>query len=164
MSRRRKRTDVPGPEFHIQVTLPVPVDFAYRWCTDFQPTDAALEGEEYQRRILSRTARRVVFEDLGETPVGWDWARYEVDLQPPDGWHMQRTGNHAHIVGDYRLTALGRQRTRFDLWWRRQPALVEYFRMSKNARERGTAMAWKRFARAMGKDYRRPSRGRKARR
>ncbi len=160
MARHLTRSEVPGPEFHVQVTLPVPLDFAYRWCTDFRPTDAALEGEAYERRILSRTKRRVVFEDLEWMPVGWDWARYEVDLQPPDAWHMQRTGNHAHIVGDYRLTALPGQKTRFELWWRRRPALVEYFRMPKKERERTTVVAWKRFARAMGKDYRKAARAR----
>ncbi len=161
MPRRLKRSEVPGPEYHVRVTLPVPLDFAFEWCTDFQPSDAALEGESYERRILSRTPRRVVFEDLEELPAGWDWARYEVDLQPPDGWHMQRTGNHAHIVGDYRLTALPGNKTQFDLWWRRRPALVEYFRMPKKQRERSTVVAWKRFARAMGRDYGKPSAARK---
>jgi len=144
----------PGPEYHIAVVLPAPLAFCYRWCTDFAPDDAALEGESYERKIISRTRRRVVFEDVEETPEGWDWARYDVTLTPPAGWQMRRVGNHAHVIGDYRLTALPHDRTRFELTWRRRPALFDFHRAPKRERERATIAAWNRFGRAIGRDYR----------
>src|SRR6266568_4225104 len=57
-----------GPEYHITATFRVPLDFAFAWCTDYTPEDAGLEGEAYQRKIIERSARRVVFEDLEEMP------------------------------------------------------------------------------------------------
>ena len=153
MPQRSERKGWPGPEYHVEVTLPVPLPFAFAWCTDFRPDDAEREGESYLRKVVERGARRVVFEDAEETPQGWDWARYEVTLQPPNRWHMHRIGNHVDAVGDYRLTALPGNRTRFELTWRRRPGLFDFHRGSKRERERLTTIAWRRFGRAMGRDY-----------
>src|SRR5437660_4721040 len=63
MTNARKRPSLPGPEFRIKVAFRVPMDYAFAWCTD-TPDDGRLEGEKYERRIIERSARRVVFEDL----------------------------------------------------------------------------------------------------
>ncbi len=50
-----------GDEARVQVAFHVPLEFAFRWCTDYTPEDAALEGESYSRKIVERSGRRVVF-------------------------------------------------------------------------------------------------------
>src|SRR5881409_2969755 len=67
MKAKSSGRDWTGPEFRISVSFGVPLDFAFAWCTDYTPEDASLEGESYQRKIIERTPRRVIFEDLEES-------------------------------------------------------------------------------------------------
>lgn len=144
----------PGPEYHVQTTFNAPLRYAFRWCTDFTPNDAKLEREKYERRIIRRTPRQVLFEDLESSPSGWSWIRFTVTLQPPDRWHMEGTGSHVQIRADYRLSELPGDRTRFDLWWRRRPGLLEFTKRAKRMAEQNGTRAWQRFARVLNRDYR----------
>jgi hypothetical protein len=154
MTPRLGRQGWPGPEYHVQASSRAPLRFVFSWCTDFGPGDAKLEGEEYRRKVLARDGSHVVFEDLDESPEGWEWARYDVTLRPPDAWYMENRGNHVQVVADYQLTALSADRTRLDLRWRRRPGLLEFTPRSKAEGERSGTIAWKRFAQALERDYR----------
>lgn len=142
-----------GDEARIRVAFRVPLAFAFDWCTDYTPQDAALEGESYERKIIERTPRRVVFEDLEETDHGWIWARDVVTLRPPNRWHMGSVGSHRDATGDYVLTELPDGRTQLDLrWWRKPHGPGK--KIPRSRREEETTLAWKRFAKAMERDYR----------
>jgi len=154
MSRIFERSRWPGPEYHVQMKFRAPLPYVFSWCTDYTPGDAKLEGENYQRKVIRRNRRQVLYEDLEESPAGWYWGRYDVMLQPPDRWHMECTGNHVQVVGDYQLTTQPDGRTQLDLWWRRRPGLLEFTARPKAQAERGTTIAWQRFARALERDYR----------
>lgn len=143
------------PEYRIRVAFRVPKAYAFRWCTDFSAEDPHLEKEAYERKIVERTAQRVVFEDLEETEAGWIWSREDVVLRPPNRWHMEGTGNRREVVADYLLTSLPDGRTQLELTWRRHPNAPEKKKLTKAQREADTLRAWKRFAAAMEKDYRR---------
>lgn len=155
MEGRSTRRGWTGPEYRIRVPFRVPLDFAFAWCTDFTPQDAALEGESYQRKIIERTPRRVVFEDLEESESGWIWSREVVTLHPPNGWHMDGVGNHRDLTADYILSSLPDGRTQLELRWRRRPSMPDAKTLTKAEREASTARAWKRFGAAMERDYRR---------
>src|SRR3990172_4328579 len=103
-----KRRTGPGwsPEYRILVTFRVPLDFAFAWCTDYTPQDASLEGEAYERKIVERTRRRLLFQDLEESASGWIWGRDVVTLLPPNRWHMDGVGNRRDVTADYVLTRL----------------------------------------------------------
>lgn len=147
-----------GDEARVTVEFNVPLEFAFRWCTDYTPQDAALEGEKYERKVIERSARRVVLEDLDETDSGWVWAHDVVTLRPPNRWHMESLGSHRNAIGDYVLTKLPNGRTRFELrWWRKPTSLGR--KISRAERERETRKAWKQFAKAMEKDYREAKKG-----
>ena len=156
-SSRRGRT---SREYRIRVSFGVPLDFAFAWCTDYTPEDPSLEGESYQRKIIERTPHRVIFEDLEETEDGWDWGRDVVTLLPPNRWHMDGVGNRRDVTADYVLSPLPDGRTRFDLRWRRQPKVPDAKKLTKAEREASTLRAWKLFAAAMERDYRRSRRSR----
>lgn len=142
-----------GDEARVRVAFRVPLEFAFQWCTDYTPQDAALEGESYQRKVVERSPRRVVFEDLEETGSGWVWGRTVVTLRPPNRWHAEGVGSHRDMTADYVLTELPGGRTRFELrWWRTPTSLGK--RIPRAQREKETTQAWKRFAKAMEKDYR----------
>lgn len=157
MARRRSAQGWLGPEFHVTVSFRVPLDFAFAWCTDFTPDDAKLEGEAYERKIVERTPRRVVFEDLEEARDGWVWSRDVVALRPPNRWHMDGIGNRRDVTADYVLTRLPDGRTQLDLRWRRRPK-VPGKQLTKAEREADGLRAWKRFGAAMERDYRRSRR------
>ncbi len=147
-----------GDLARVTVTFDVPLDFAFAWCTDYTPQDGALEGESYERRVVERTPRRVVFEDLEEGESGWIWARNTVTLRPPNRWHAEGMGSHRDMTADYVLTELPDGRTSFELKWWRKPTSIGK-RIPRAQREKETTEAWRRFAKAMEKDYR-ESRGR----
>jgi hypothetical protein len=154
----------PGPEYRISVSFRAPVDFVFAWCTDYTPGDAALEKEKYQRKIIERTRRSVVFEDLEESRDGWDWSRALVSLYPPNRWHMDGIGNNRDVVADYALSRLPDGGTRLDLRWKRRPHEPEATRLSKAQREAASTQAWKRFASALERDYKQSGRARTKRR
>src|SRR5207302_10806365 len=80
MKPRNAGSTWPGPEYRIRVSFRAPIDFVFAWCTDYTPGDAALEKETYQRKIIKRTPRAVVFEDVDESKDGWDCTRLVVSL------------------------------------------------------------------------------------
>jgi hypothetical protein len=147
----------PGPEFHVATTFRAPLEYVYRWCTDYTPHDPVLEGEKFLRKVLEKTRRRAIFEDLEETPTGWDWARSVVTLHPPDGWILEQIGNRSDAAAVYRLTRLPDGRVQLDLAWRRRSHVPSEERLSKRARELRSSHAWERFARALERDHRRGS-------
>jgi len=148
----------PRTEYRVATVLRVPLPFAFRWCTDFRSDDARREGETYERRILERTARRVVYEDLESTPAGWRWSRHVVTLRPPNRWHSESVGNYRDAKLDYVLTQLGPDRTRFELIWKRRASALGGRPPSRRSVERSTLHAWRQFAAQMEKDYRRSRR------
>ena len=139
-------------EFRIQFRAPLPYVFA--WCTDYTPDDPRLEGEEYTRRILRRTSRKAVYEDLYDEPDGWMWSHQEVDLHPPNHWHANAVGSHREWIIDYRLSAKKDGST--ELWFRgRRRATALAGKNPPKARlERELLLMWKNFARALERDYR----------
>lgn len=151
--RKKEAQSGRGDEARIRIALRVPMDFAFAWCTDYTPEDAALEGESYERKIVERTPRRVVFEDLEETDSGWVWSRDVVTLRPPNRWHMEGVGNRRDVTADYVLSPLPDGRTQLELrWWRRPKPPGK--RIPRAQREKETGLAWKRFAKAMERDHR----------
>ena len=150
----------PGPEYHVQAVFRAPLSYVFSWCTDYDPDDARREKDQYARRIIRRTHRQVVFEDLGDSGGGWSWARFTVELRPPDAWHSESVGSHRDLTLDYQLTPLAGDRTRLDLRWRRRRTALGKGRLSKRAIEQGTTAAWRHFAHELEKDYRTSRSGR----
>ncbi len=157
---RRTGSGWVGAKYHIRLTFDVPLDFAFAWCTDYSADDPKLEGDSYRRKVVERTPRRVVFEDLEETKGGWIWSREVVQLRPPNRWHMDGIGNQRDVMADYLLTRLPDGRTQLDIRWRRRPLVPAAAKRTKAQREAGALRAWKHFRTAMERDYRRGRRGR----
>ncbi len=158
MARPKSRPKWVGPEYRINVFFRVPLNFAFTWCTDYSTEDGKLEGESYRRKIIERTPRRVVFEDLEETKDGWIWSRDVVTLRPPDRWHMDGVGNQRDVTAEYVLSSLPDGRTQLDLRWRRRPLVPAAAKRTKAQREAGALQAWNRFRAAMERDYKRSRR------
>jgi hypothetical protein len=137
------------------MTFRAPLDFVYRWCTDYSPEDPALEGEKFSRKVLEHTRRRAVFEDLEETPTGWNWSHDVVTFHPPRAWELLERGNRSEAIAVYHLSERGDGRVELDLRWRRRDLVPPERRITKAERERNSTIAWQRFARALERDFRR---------
>jgi hypothetical protein len=142
-----------GPEYHVTAVFRAPLPYVFEWCTDFQSDDARLEQEGFERKILERTSRRIVYEDLEWAHDGWHWAQYVVTLSPPNRWHAESVGNYRDATLDYVLTEMPRGRTRLDLTWRRRRGPKGARVLPKQRMERDSARAWRSFARALEHDY-----------
>jgi hypothetical protein len=138
----------------IEFQFKAPLKFAYPWCTNFQPIDSKLEKEHYTRKIIERTRKRVIFEDLEEMRDGWVLNRTEVKLRPPNRWDADSHGNRRDAQLHYQLKPLPGKRTQLLLQWTVWPKTPAAARLTAAKRERSAASGWKNFAAALEKDYR----------
>jgi hypothetical protein len=137
-----------------KVVFRAPLQFVFSWCTNYQPSDSKLEKEDYVRKIIERTPRRVVFEDLQEMRDGWSWQRAIVSLHPPNRWHMDNFGNRRDVKADYVLSSLAEDQTQLHLRWQVWPKTRAAAKLTKAQRERSVVSMWRRFTSAMERDYR----------
>ncbi|HEV2449847.1 MAG TPA: hypothetical protein VGU43_05515 [Thermoplasmata archaeon] len=150
----------PAPEYRIHYELPAPIGFAYRWCTDYRTDDGRRAGEPYQRKVIRRDRRSVLFEDLWWEPDGWRWRRTEVSLRPPNGWVAHSTGNIRDAEITYRLRPLPNGHSELDLRMRRRPSVWHPTQPRKAPFERDLRRLWRSLARALGREYAKTSRAR----
>jgi hypothetical protein len=143
----------PLPLYRIQIEFRAPLDFVYRWCTDFRTDDAGREGKKYERRILLRSNRRVVFEDLWWEPDGWRWRRHDVRLYPPNRWRTNSIGNEREARNDYRLTRLTDGRTRLEITVHRRPGLRQPRPVPQKVLERELLKEWRNFGKSLDADF-----------
>jgi hypothetical protein len=149
-SASRSRTYV------VRVSFEAPLDFVYRWCTDYSPADPGLEGEAYQRKVLSASPKEVLYEDLMESPAGgWLWSRWRVTLKPPGGWHGEAIGSSRDWSVDYRLRARSPTRTELTLRGRRRPARLAGKGPTPAQVQAGLEGEWRSFKKALEADFRR---------
>ncbi|HKV90857.1 MAG TPA: hypothetical protein VJQ43_06675 [Thermoplasmata archaeon] len=153
-----------GSLYQVRVEFDAPLEFVYRWCTDYSSQDPKLEKDEYTRRLIRRSRREVVYEDLSEAKGGWMWSRMTVTLRPPDRWHAEAFGSHRTWRLDYTLRPLGAGRTELTLRGRRRPTELGGRNPPKARLERELAASWANFARALRRDYHREGTARSHRR
>lgn len=144
----------------IERTFSVPVADAYAWLTDFRDDDVErAQGAVLRaRRVVERSAKRVVYE--GETEVlGRRIASTtEVDLAPPDAWEARVTkGPRTGSVTRYRLFPDGAgSRIRVEYGFVLQDGLKHLLlRLAKAKVRRDLARMWDGFAAAMEAELRR---------
>jgi hypothetical protein len=136
---------------HVSKIIKAPVRFVYDWCTDFREDDSKISGSKTRRIVLQKTKRRSVYISA------FIWAgrsRYGVNivtLRQPNGWHLEYVGEEADEIGDYRLTKLGRGRTRLDM------AFKEEYKIrgapTRKEMMKHTNEIWDRYVAALERDY-----------
>ena len=142
----------PAPVYEIRIELPAPLDSAYRWCTDYRSDDGRRAGEGYERRVLRRTRRTVLFEDTWWERDGWRWRRTEVELHPPDRWVAHSTGNVRDARITYRLHELPSGHTQLELRMLRRPSVWHPEQPRKAAFESYLRSMWGSLARALASE------------
>lgn len=153
----------PPPLYEIRVNFRAPLPYVFQWLTDYSSQDPALEKGKYQRKVIERSRRRAVLEDLTDTKQGWEWYRTVVSLHPPDRWHAELRGNVPDWSLDYRLKAIDADRTLLTIRWhiRQRAGVRGPTHMLKAATERMMNRLWKNFASSLEREYGRESGARK---
>jgi len=144
----------------ITKTVGAPLKFVYDWCTDFREDDGTLSKSRPQYRVLTFGKDRVVRVRLPNPRAKNRAIALElIRLRPPDAWHVDQIDEIDLASVDYRVTSLGRHRTRVRLeiterWMSAEhPGRAEWVR--------NTSAYWDRLVAAMEKHYDtgRPARG-----
>lgn len=140
--------------YRVTASFGAPLAFVFQWLTDFGPKDAAISGGGFRRRVIERSPRRVVFEDLSSSTAGWVWLRNVVTLRPPDQWHLEAIGNGLDARADYKLTALTPSRTRLSMTYRMRPGLLGSPVPPRATLETMMQGVWNTYRDALERDFR----------
>ncbi len=137
-----------------------PLRYVYDWCTDFRPDDAKLARSEQRHRLVSVSPQRLVRVKVASKGARNPAMNVEVvRLRPPNAWHKDTIGEEDLDSMDYRLTALGPNRTRISL------LMVERWMVPKFPTKadwlRSSNEYWDELVRAIEKRYRsgKPAKG-----
>lgn len=139
--------------FEVRARFAAPLDFVYTWLTDFSPDDPAITGDTYQRKLIAKSAQRVVFEDLSETGGGWSWLRNTVALSPPSRWRMVAVGNALDARATYRLVTRANNSTELIMRWRLRSGVLKNKVPAKTAIEAGMRGVWSTYGKALERDF-----------
>jgi hypothetical protein len=147
----------------ISLVIQAPSRYVYEWCTDYRSDDGRFSSARARPsfRVLRISPRRVVRVRVGRS-AGRDPALTveRIRLDPPRSWHQDQLDESDQQSVDYRVSRIGRARTRFQLL-STERWLTPDFPTREALRAQITA-TWTRFAAAIEADYRagRPARGR----
>jgi hypothetical protein len=101
-------------KYKMSETFNAPMEYVFTWCTDFREDDNKFTGSKSVRKILESTPERVVWHIRYKEGKGFAEGVRAVWLNPPKSWHLDTCGD-GREVGDYKLTPLGKSKTRLDM-------------------------------------------------
>jgi hypothetical protein len=146
-------------KYGFRVSLPASREAAFRWATDYRPTDLGLMGESGRRKVASLTENLILLTDTFETPRGRMTKDKLVHLLPDEfAWtntHLTGPARHSQFL--YQLVAAGRNRCQLRFTGlqvdrvARRPTPESVARRKKEL-TRDDSRAWRRLAAAMGRD------------
>jgi len=91
-----------------------PLDYVFKWCTDFREDDNKMVGSKTVRKILEKNRQRGIGRVRYKEGKGFAEGVRFVALHPPSAWHLDTCGD-GREVGDYKLTSLGKNKTRLQM-------------------------------------------------
>ncbi|MFZ0830179.1 MAG: hypothetical protein WAN40_03470 [Thermoplasmata archaeon] len=150
----------------LSLVIRAPARYVYEWCTDYRTSDSRLTTARPfpTFRVIRVSPRRVLRirvypgrgVDGGRDPaIAVDLVR----LNPPHSWHLDQIDETDRQSLDYRVTAMGRVRTRLHLLSTESWLTPDH--PTKEELRAQVAATWTRFAAALEVDYRagRPAKG-----
>jgi hypothetical protein len=147
----------------LSLVIHAPWRYVYDWCTDYRSDDTRFSSRRSgaKFRVVKISPRRVLriraFRGSGRDPaIAVDMVR----LNPPHTWHLDQIDETDLQSLDYRVSAVGRARTRLHLLSTERWLTPEF--PTREALRAQIAKTWAKFAAALEADYRagRPARGR----
>jgi hypothetical protein len=144
----------------VSLVIHAPSRYVYDWCTDFRSDDGRFSNGRASYRVVRISPRRVVrirvSRGSGPNPR---IAVELVGLNPPHSWHLDQIDETDQQALDYRVTSLGRGRSRLQLLVTERWVTPNF--PTREALRAQVTQTWTKFAAALEADYRagRPARG-----
>jgi hypothetical protein len=147
----------------VSLVIQAPSRYVYDWCTDYRSDDGRLSTARPRPkfRVIRVSPRRVVRIRVYRESDRDPWLTVErIRLNPPRSWHQDQLDETDQQSVDYRVTAVGRTRTRLQLLSTERWLTPDF--PTRKALQAQIAGTWARFGAAIEADYRagRPARGR----
>ncbi|MGI0090631.1 MAG: hypothetical protein ACREBS_02880 [Nitrososphaerales archaeon] len=140
--------------FNTSKIINAPLDYVYYWCTDFRDDDPKITGSKRTRKVISKTRDRVIYGTAYSGRDGKDTGSiYIVTLNPPDGWHLDKFGGEDVETGDYKLTPMGKKKTRLDMKFRQRFRSSIGQSQSKKELAASSLERWHKYASALERDF-----------
>ena len=144
----------------LSLMIRAPSRYVYDWCTDYRSDDGRFSNSRTSYRVIRISPRRVVrirvTRDSGRDPrIAVELVR----LNPPHSWHLDQIDETDQQSLDYRVSAVGRVRSRLQLLVTERWVTPEF--PTREALRAQVAKTWALFVAALEADYRagRPARG-----
>jgi hypothetical protein len=146
----------------VSLVIHAPSRYVYDWCTDYRSDDGRFSNRRPRPsfRVIRISPRRVlrlrISQGSGRDPaIAVDLVR----LNPPHSWHLDQIDETDRQSLDYRVSAVGRARTRLQLLSTERWVTPEF--PTREELRAQIAKTWAHFAAALEADYRagRPARG-----
>jgi hypothetical protein len=147
----------------LSLVIHAPSRYVYDWCTDYRSDDGRFSSRRPRPsyRVIRITPRRVLRIRVARRSGGKPAIAVDVvSLNPPRSWHLDQIDENDRQSLDYRVSSIGRARTRLQLLVTERWVTPEFpTREELRAQVKRT---WTRFAAALEDDYRagRPAVGR----
>jgi hypothetical protein len=138
--------------FRVSKTINAPIRYVYDWCIDFREDDPKITGSKSQRRILHKTKKKVVYAQLYEGSDGKQKVAVDIVTLSPRSWHLDYFGEEDDETGDYRLTSLGKNKTRLDMIFKEKWKDIAVI-PSKQEQIDQTSRIWDKYVTALEKEY-----------
>ncbi|HTP54596.1 MAG TPA: hypothetical protein VML94_06545 [Thermoplasmata archaeon] len=145
----------------VSLTIRAPSRYVYDWCTDYRSDDGRFSNGRSTYRVIKISPRRVVRIRVSRGSSLTPRIAVElIGLNPPRSWHLDQIDETDRQTLDYRVSAVGRGRTRLTLLSTERWVTPEI--PTREALRAQIAKTWAKFAAALEADYRagRPARGR----
>jgi hypothetical protein len=147
----------------VSLVIQAPSRYVYYWCTDYRSDDGRFSSARRRPsfRVIRISPRRVVrirvAHGSGRDPA---LTVERIRLNPPRSWHQDQFDETDQQSVDYRVSSVGRGRTRFQLLSTERWLTPDF--PTREALRAQISRTWARFAAAIEADYLagRPARGR----
>ena len=137
--------------YRVMKIINAPLKFVFSWCTDYREDDNELTGSKAQLKILQKTSRRVIYLRTSEREEKTLITVKMVTLLPPKAWYLDQVGEDEEVIGVYRLTRAGPEKTRLDM------KFTEKYKIgdppTKEQDRDQTDQMWDKYVAALEKDY-----------
>ena len=137
----------------VEKKIKAPLKFVYDWCTDYREDDHEITGSIRRKVILEKTSKKAVHIYLWDDETGkQQMSANIVSLKPPSSWHLDSFGKEQTYTGDYKLTRINKDETKFHVVFKHK--WKEGQRIQSVAEQEGRlAKLWDKYVAALENDY-----------
>ncbi|HZW55250.1 MAG TPA: hypothetical protein VFF30_03090 [Nitrososphaerales archaeon] len=138
----------------VSKAINAPLNYVYNWCTDFSEDDPKITGSRSQRKILQKTSKQVVYAQLYEGADGKPKVAVDIVTLNPSKktWHLDYFGEEDDETGDYKLTSVGKNKTKLDMVFKERWKNISTV-PTKEEQVEQTSRIWDKYIAALEREY-----------